>query len=90
MIYASKYIYEGDVAAWPGVAINYTTKTQYLFRINKGVENHWNNADINKYMSAGVTSYPVSANDLCWRWRYRYPDDENAHSSGWTLHRGIR
>ena len=46
-IYASKYIYEGDVAAWPGVAINYTTKTQYLFRINKGVENHWNNADIN-------------------------------------------
>jgi phosphoserine phosphatase len=50
-IYASKYIYEGEVAAWPGVAINYTTKTQYLFRINKGVENHWNNADINKYMS---------------------------------------
>ena len=50
-IYASKYIYDGDVAAWPGVAINYTTKTQYLFRINKGVENHWNNGDINKYMS---------------------------------------
>ena len=50
-IYASKYIYDGDVAAWPGVAINYTTKTQYLFRINKGVENHWNNVDINRYMS---------------------------------------
>lgn len=50
-IYASKYIYEGEVAAWPGVAINYTTKTQYLFRINKGVENHWDNGAINKYMS---------------------------------------
>ena len=49
-IYASKYIYAGEAAAWPGVAINYTTKTQYLFRINKGVENHWDNAAINKYM----------------------------------------
>ncbi len=58
MIYASKYIYEGDVAAWPGVAINYTTKTQYLFRINKGVENHWNNADINKYMPEASRPIP--------------------------------
>ena len=49
-IYASKFIYDGDIAAWPGVAINYTTKTQYLFRINKGVENHWNNKAINQYM----------------------------------------
>ncbi len=57
-IYASKYIYDGEVAAWPGVAINYTTKTQYLFRINKGVENHWNNADINKYMSEGSRPIP--------------------------------
>ncbi|MEO8128503.1 MAG: HAD family hydrolase [Bryobacteraceae bacterium] len=58
MIYASKYIYHGDVAAWPGVAINYTTKTQYLFRINKGVENHWNNADINQYMSEASRPIP--------------------------------
>jgi phosphoserine phosphatase len=49
-IYASKFIYNGEIAAWPGVAINYTTKTQYLFRINKGVENHWNNKAINQYM----------------------------------------
>jgi hypothetical protein len=49
-IFASKFIYRGEVAAWPGVAINYTTKTQYLFRINKGVENHWNNKAINQYM----------------------------------------
>jgi hypothetical protein len=26
-IYASKYIYLGEIAAWPGVAINYATKT---------------------------------------------------------------
>ncbi len=53
-VYASKYIYDGDIAVWPGVAINYTTKTQYLFRINKGVENHWDNAGINKYMPEAV------------------------------------
>jgi haloacid dehalogenase-like hydrolase len=49
-IYASKYIYDGEVAAWPGVAINYTTKTQYLFRINKGIENHWDREALNAYM----------------------------------------
>jgi phosphoserine phosphatase len=59
-IYASKYIYDGEVAAWPGVAINYTTKTQYLFRINKGVENHWDNKAINKYMPAGSRPIPFA------------------------------
>ncbi|MBY2983652.1 HAD family hydrolase [Rhizobium leguminosarum] len=49
-IFASKFIYENDVAAWPGVGINYTTKTQYLFRINKGIDNHWNNEAVNQYM----------------------------------------
>jgi hypothetical protein len=49
-IFASKYIYQNDVAVWPGVAINYTTKTQYLFRINKGIENHGDNDAINAYM----------------------------------------
>ena len=57
-IYASKYIYDGEVAAWPGVAINYTTKTQYLFRINKGVENHWDNDGINKFMSEASRPVP--------------------------------
>lgn len=57
-IYASKYICQGEAAAWPGVAINYTTKTQYLFRINKGVENHWNNAAINEYMPEASRPIP--------------------------------
>jgi hypothetical protein len=57
-IYASKYIYHDDVAAWSGVAINYTTKTQYLFRINKGIENHWDNAAINKYVPEGSRPVP--------------------------------
>jgi len=50
-VFASKFIYNQDgEASWPGVGINYTTKTQYLFRINKGIPNHWDNIAINDYM----------------------------------------
>lgn len=38
IIYASEYHYDqNDTAVWPKTAINYTGKTQYLFRINKGI-----------------------------------------------------
>lgn len=37
-IYASSYLYSPDgIAEWPAQAINYTNKTQYIFRIAKGV-----------------------------------------------------
>lgn len=37
-IYASSFLYNTDgVAEWPAQAINYTNKTQYIFRIAKGV-----------------------------------------------------
>lgn len=37
-IYASSFYYNVDnVAKWPAVAINYTNKTQFIFRINKGL-----------------------------------------------------
>ena len=37
-IYASSYLYNTDgVAEWPAQAINYTNKTQYIFRIAKGI-----------------------------------------------------
>ena len=37
-IYACKFIYDQETkeAIWPGMAINYTQKTQYIFRISKG------------------------------------------------------
>lgn len=36
-IYASSYLYDADgIAEWPAQAINYTNKTQYIFRIAKG------------------------------------------------------
>jgi len=37
-IYAAEYCYdENGLAIWPAMAVNYTSKTQFLFRINKGV-----------------------------------------------------
>jgi phosphoserine phosphatase len=50
-IFASRFIYnENGTAEWPGLAINYTTKTQYLFRINKGVDNSWDNEAVNRWI----------------------------------------
>lgn len=49
-VYASRFVYDADGhAVWPGLAINYTTKTQFLFRINKGVNNSWDNVAVNKW-----------------------------------------
>jgi len=37
-IYACRYMYdENGEAVWPSLAINYTQKTQYIYRISKGV-----------------------------------------------------
>ena len=35
-IYAGKFVYENGVAVWPAMSLNYTNKTQFLYRINKG------------------------------------------------------
>ena len=58
-VFASKYIYNNrDEAIWPGVAINYTTKTQYLFRINRGIHNHWDSAAMNSFMPKHARAIP--------------------------------
>ena len=50
-IYASKFIFdENDVACWPALAINYTTKTQFLFRINKGAHDLSDDKEINEFV----------------------------------------
>lgn len=50
-VFASKFVYDRNgVAIWPAVGVNYTTKTQYLFRINKGVLNHYEHERINRFI----------------------------------------
>ena len=50
-VFASGFRYDQHgVAMWPALAVNYTNKTQYLFRINKGIKTSYDNSKINKYM----------------------------------------
>lgn len=50
-VYASKFMFdENGVAAWPALAVNYTTKTQYLFRINKGAFDLSDNSKVNQFV----------------------------------------
>jgi len=60
-IFASKYIYgkDGTIDS-PGVAINYTTKTQYLFRINKGILNNYDNKSLNAWVPMKDRPVPFS------------------------------
>ena len=58
-VFASKFVYDRDgVAIWPAVGVNYTTKTQYLFRINKGVLNHYEHERINRFTPDDVRPVP--------------------------------
>jgi len=60
-IFASRYLYnEVGIAEWPGLAINYTSKTQFLFRINKGVDNVWDNKAVNAFMPEPERPVPFS------------------------------
>jgi 2-hydroxy-3-keto-5-methylthiopentenyl-1-phosphate phosphatase len=50
-IYASSFFYDDrGVATWPAQVINYTNKTQYLFRIEKGVLDI-NDNGVNEYFA---------------------------------------
>ena len=50
-VYASRFMFnENGVAVWPAQALNYTTKTQYLFRINKGTHDPSDDKEINQFV----------------------------------------
>ena len=60
-IFASRYRYDSaGHAVWPAQAINYTSKTQYLFRINKGVDNSWDHGPVNRWLPPQERPIPFS------------------------------
>lgn len=60
-IYACSFLYDNnDVAVWPAQAINYTTKTQFLFRINKGIKDLSDDTSINQYVAPEERPVPFS------------------------------
>ena len=60
-IFASGYWYDHEgIARFPAIGVNYTTKTQYLFRINKGSLNVWDREKINRYIPDEERPVPFS------------------------------
>ncbi len=60
-IFASGFLYDDrGEACWPAVAVNYTNKTQFLFRINKGIHNTYDNTVINKIIPESEKPVPFS------------------------------
>ena len=50
-IYASSFLYDDEGAAyWPAVGVNYTNKTQFIYKINKGVESVSDTKLVNQYL----------------------------------------
>ena len=59
-IYASSFFYDEDgVAVWPAQVVNFTNKTQFLFRISKGVLDENDNA-VNNYFAPDSIRVPFS------------------------------
>lgn len=58
-VFASSFWYDHHgVAKWPALALNYTTKTQYLFRINKDSLHVYDHSKINKYVPQNERPIP--------------------------------
>jgi phosphoserine phosphatase len=60
-VYASSFWYDHHgVARWPALALNYTTKTQYLFRINKGSLHVYDHSKVNEYVPHAERPIPFT------------------------------
>ena len=58
-IYASKFLFDPNgVPIWPALAVNFTNKTQYLFRINKGAHDLSDDRQINAFVDKGKRPIP--------------------------------
>ena len=58
-IFACSFLYnkEGE-AEWPGVAVDYTAKTQFLFKINKGILSVRDNKKVNESKAEDIKRIP--------------------------------
>ena len=60
-IFAGSFIYdENGEAEWPGIAVDYTAKTQFLFKISKGIFSSRDNKKVNESMKDEKKRIPFS------------------------------
>lgn len=58
-IYASSFMFDHHgVASWPALAVNFTNKTQFLFRINKGALDVHDKKGVNEFVPEGERPIP--------------------------------
>ncbi len=61
-IYASEFYYDGDGRpVWPKLTVNFTAKTQFVYRINKGVLDVSNDRDLNASMPDDSKRIPFTS-----------------------------
>ncbi len=60
-IYAASFLYgENGLAEWPAMAVNFTSKTQFLYRVNKGVLDVTEQHGLNKYLPDSERRVPFT------------------------------
>ena len=60
-IFAGTFIYdESGEAIWPGIAVDYTAKTQFLFKISKGIFSAQDNKQVNSSVSEDKKRIPFT------------------------------
>lgn len=60
-VFGASFCYDEDGRpVWPSTAVNYTNKTQYLFRINKGILDVTNDRDLNAYTPEYMRRIPFT------------------------------
>ena len=58
-IFACSYIYnDSGEAVWPGIAVDYTAKTQFIFKINKGILSAHDNKKVNESVAEDKKRIP--------------------------------
>ena len=60
-IFAGTFIYDANgEAEWPGIAVDYTAKTQFLFKISKGIFSARDNKQVNESMAEDKKRIPFT------------------------------
>ena len=60
-IYAGTFIYNAEgIAEWPGIAVDHTAKTQFLFKISKGITSQHDSKMVNSSMADDKKRIPFS------------------------------
>jgi len=59
-IFACSFWYENNIAVWPAVAVDYTGKTQFLFKIAKGILDISDNIKVNQSQKEDEKPIPFS------------------------------